>query len=299
MDEYALGCYRKAGKILSKLRQLTPRIVREGMPILDLCEAVEKAIVEYGGKPAFPCNVSVNEVAAHYTSPPNDQAKIPAGSIVKVDFGAHVDGYIADSAITISFNPKFEPMIQSAQDSLELAIKNIRPGVKASEIGGLIQKHIMSYGYIPIQNLTGHRIGRYLIHSGKTLPNVRSIDGSKVEEGEVYAIEPFTTFKDAEGRVKDADEAYIYKFNREKGVKAPEAKRLLQFIKDSYRTLPFALRWLTGSFSPEELRSGLRELLHKKCLVSYPVLVEASGKPIAQAEHTVIINRGGCEVITS
>ncbi len=299
LPEDALESYRKAGKITAEVRQLSLRIVREGAPILAVCEELEKAITDRGGKPAFPVNVGINEVAAHYTPPYDDSSVIPPQSIVKIDFGVHVSGFIADSAITFSFNPEYYPMVSSAEQALKEAIENIRPGVKVSEIGGIIQRAIFARGFKPISNLTGHKVERYVLHTGKSLPNVSEINGARVMLDEVFAIEPFVTVSTAEGRVESLDPRHIFRFNKEKGVKTQRAKDMLRLIREEYSTLPFTLRWLRRRFHGSDLNPVFQELVSSRCVISYPVLVEASSKPVAQAEHTVVITENGCEVLTA
>jgi methionyl aminopeptidase len=215
-----------------------------------------------------------------------------------VDFGAEVSGYVADSAITVSFNPEYQSMILAAEEALKFAVENVRSGAKARDIGGLIERRIAKYGYKPVRNLTGHKIERYSLHTGKAIPNVSDINGSVLEEGEVYAIEPFVTSVDANGTVEDGGGPFIFKFQKEKGAKSDEAKHLLGHIMKQYRTLPFAYRWLEKSYPKPNLEASMRELLAVRGIISYPVLVESSGKPVAQAEHTIIVEKQGCEVLT-
>jgi len=280
------------------LRSQAPDLVYEGMKVIDLCQKVEERIFKMGGRPAFPCNVGIGSVAAHYTSPLGDLSTIPVGSIVKVDFGVEVSGYVADSAITVSLDSEYQPMIVAAEEALKGAVENVRSGVKARDIGGVIERRIAKYGYKPIRNLTGHKIERYSLHTGKAIPNVSEINGSILEEGEVYAIEPFVTSIDANGTVEDGGGPFIFKLHKEKGAKSEEARRLLGYIMKEYRTLPFAYRWLEKSYTKGNLRAAMNELLTLRCITSYPVLVESSGKPVAQAEHTVIVEEQGCEILT-
>ncbi len=265
---------------------------------MEVCEEIERMIFELGGKPAFPCNIGIDEVTAHFTPPIESREVVPKGSIVKVDLGVHLNGYIADTAITIPMDPFYESMISASEEGLEVAIENIKPGKKVSEIGYLIEKRILNHGYKPIRNLTGHKIERFSLHCGKAIPNVSQMDGSKIEVGEVYAIEPFATFTDASGIVKDNREAYIFKFNKEKGARTKNVIDLLRLIKRDFYTLPFTPRWLVNYYSKEELKKIFDEIISSKCIVPYYVLVEGSNKPVAQAEHTVIVNEEGCEVIT-
>jgi len=290
--------YQRAGKIAAEVREEARRIVHEGMPIADLCEKTESLIREGGGKPAFPCNVSINEVAAHYTSPPQDKRKIPENSLVKIDIGVHVDGYIADTAVTVCFNPDYENLVQAAENALKTAIEILHPGMFTSRFGSTIQKRIETLGFKPVSNLTGHQVGRYLIHTGKTLPNVSHVSVARIEAGEVYAVEPFVTVADAVGKVESSFETYIFRFLKHKSLRDPYAKQLLNYIEENFRTLPFTERWLRGCVPPDRYRAAFSELLSSKSLMSYPVFVEVSGKPVAQAEHTVLIERERCVVLT-
>ena len=243
-DEEALEKFRLSGKILRETREEMKLFVRENMLILQVCEKAENLIREKGGKPAFPCNVSINEVAAHYTSPPNDERRIPEKAIVKVDIGVHVDGYVTDTAFTACFSQEYKSMADAAEHALKTAIDNIHPEMTTSKIGGIIENDIKNRGFKPISNLTGHSVGRYLIHAGTSIPNVAQLSLTKIKAGEVYAIEPFVTLPEAAGRVEDGSETSIFRLVKAKSMKNPYAKQLLKRIEDNFRTLPFAERWL-------------------------------------------------------
>jgi methionyl aminopeptidase len=280
------------------MRRSIPRVVFEGAKVLDICEHVEKEIIDAGGRPAFPCNIGINEVAAHFTAPPYCSSVVPSNAIVKVDYGVQIEGFLVDSATTISLDPKLEGMIIAAQEALEDAIELIRPGAKFSEIGSTIEKCVARFGYRVVSNLMGHKIERYTIHAGKSVPNVSGIDGNRFEKGEVYAIEPFVTTRTAVGRVTDSNEAYIFRLIRDRPLKSELATRLLSYVRREYRTLPFALRWLERAFPGEDVKSALHEALMARCVAPYHVLVELSNGVVAQAEHTVLLTSDGCEVLT-
>jgi methionyl aminopeptidase len=268
------------------------------MPIIDVCEKVEGTIRAKGGKPAFPCNVSINEVAAHYTSPPGDTMRIPEGSTVKVDLGVHVDGYVTDTAFTTAFSAEGRSMANTAEYALKTAIESIHGDMATGKIGAIIETAIKNRGFKPISNLTGHSVGRYLIHAGTSIPNVSQLSLTKVKTGEVFAIEPFVTQIDAIGRVDDSPQVTIYRFVKARTLKSQSAKKLLEHIEVNFRTLPFAERWLIGAVSAEQHKNAFEELISSKSITGYPVFVEASKKPVAQAEHTVLIKEDGCEVLT-
>ncbi|MDH7476927.1 MAG: type II methionyl aminopeptidase [Candidatus Bathyarchaeota archaeon] len=297
-DEEALKKLRLSGKILRETREEIKSFVHEEMPIIEVCEKAENLIRKKGGKPAFPCNVSINEIAAHYTSPPNDRSKIPKNSLVKVDIGVHVDGYVTDTAVTLCFNPEYENLVEAAEQALKTAIENIRPEISTSKLGAIIEKTIKSRGFKPISNLTGHQVGRYLVHAGTSIPNVSHLSFSKIKLGEVYAIEPFVTLPNAIGRVKDSEEVTIFRFLKSRSLRSHHSKKLLKYIEENFRTLPFAERWLKNVVPQAHYQEAFKELLASKSIMGYPVFIEASRKPVAQAEHTVLIVESGCLVLT-
>lgn len=298
-DKEELEKFRLSGKILRETREEMRSVVKENMLIIDVCEKTEGLIRAKGGKPAFPCNVSINEVAAHYTAPPGDASTIPESCTVKVDLGVQVDGYVTDTAFTACFNPEGKAMASTAEQALQTAVEDIHGDLSLGKIGGLIENAIINRGFKPISNLTGHSVGRYLIHAGTSIPNVaQPMTLSKVKAGEVYAIEPFVTLPDAAGRVEDSPQTTIYRLLKAKSVKTESAKKLLKYIEANFHTLPFAERWLIGVVPKELHKAAFKELLSSKAVMSYPVFVEESGKPVAQAEHTVLVKEDGCEVLT-
>lgn len=298
MSGEALGKYREAGRIAAEVREEMRRYVKEGMLIVDVCERAEALIRELSGKPAFPCNVSINEIAAHYTSPPEDKAVIPKGAIVKVDIGVHVDGYLADTATTVCFNPQYHDMVKTAEEALRRGIEIIKDGLSTSQFGATVEKLIRERGFKPVSNLTGHMISRFLVHAGKSLPNVSHMFGFKLRKGQVFAIEPFVTEIDSVGRVREGKIVTIFRFNKKKSLKDVYSKKLFSFIEKNFRTLPFCERWLRNVVPNQHFSTAFRNLLSLKCLFGYPIFIEASNKMVAQAEHTVVIKENGCEVLT-
>jgi methionyl aminopeptidase len=260
LDEDARRKFQHSGRILRETREEIKRFVRENMPIISICEKAENLIKEKGGKPAFPCNVSINEIAAHYTSPPNDPKRVPEKSIVKVDIGAHVDGYVTDTAVTVCFNPEYDSLVETAEIALKKAIENIGPGTSTSKLGEIIERTMKARGFKPISNLTGHSVGRYLIHAGTAVPNISQFLSSKIKLGGVYAIEPFVTVSNAIGKVENEEETTIFRLVKSRSLKSQYAKQLLKYIEENFRTLPFAERWLQGALPKEHHSEAFLEL---------------------------------------
>jgi len=290
--------FREAGLISRKVKEEAYRIVKEGAKILEICEILEDIIRREGAEPAFPCNVGVNEVAAHYTATPQDVTIIPPRSIVKVDIGISLDGYIADTAITVVLDPRLELLAESAKMALHEAIKAIKPGVSISKIGSIIHKTITGMGFKPIRNLTGHEIKRYNLHAGLSIPNIPVRSGEKLREGHIYAIEPFATTMRGAGEVISIKTMTIFRIDSEtifrRKLKGEEFE-LAKLLAERFDNLPYTPRWIDNF---DRFRKVHEKMTKTGKIHGYPVLVEKLGEPVAQFEHTVYVNSNGCEILT-
>ncbi|HUU47437.1 MAG TPA: type II methionyl aminopeptidase [Nitrosopumilaceae archaeon] len=290
--------YIKAGKIASEVRELVRRKDWIGKTVYEICEGVENEIIKRGAKCAFPVNASINEIAAHYTAEPNDPITIKDSDLVKIDLGVQINGFIADTAVTVCYDPKYDGLVQTAEDALEKAMSMVKIGVKVSDIGRAIESTIKQMGFKPIVNLSGHSLGQYTIHAGKTIPNVWSIGGFTLSGDSAYACEPFVTTSEGGGFVRNGKIKNIFALNSRKKTKNEDADKLLDFIWENFNMLPFALRWITNQWEEKEARSLLDILIKKKAIQAYPILVEIHEQRVAQAEHTFIPNETGVTITT-
>ncbi len=290
--------YVKAGKIASEVRELARKKDWVGKTLYEICETVESEIQKRGGKCAFPVNTSLNEIAAHYTAEPNDPKVLGSSDLIKIDLGVQINGYIADTAVTVSYDPEFEILVQTAEEALRNAMSIIKEGTKSSDIGRTIEKTVMQYNLKPIANLSGHSLEQYTIHAGKSIPNMWSIGSFSLSAKEVYACEPFVTTNKGLGFVREGKTKNIFGLVSRKKTKNEKADRLVDFIWENFNTLPFALRWITKKMDEKETRPLLDEIIKSKIVRAYPVLVEANEQRVAQAEHTFIPTVNGAIVTT-
>ncbi len=281
--------YLEAGKIAKQVREEAVKLIKPGVKLLDVAEFVESRIRELGGKPAFPCNISVNSDAAHFTPKANDERVFKEGDIVKLDIGVHVDGYIADTAVTVDLGDH-ENLVKAAEEALRKAIEVVHAGVNTAEISNAIYETITEFGFKPVFNLTGHGLDHYLAHAPPTIYNFRVEKGVELKEGMVIAIEPFVT--NGVGKVTERGECEIYSLIALKPVRMRQARVLVEEILKKYKTLPFAKRWVKVS------EIILAKLVREGILRAYPVLTEVSKGLVSQAEHTVIVEENGARVIT-
>ena len=277
--------YIEAGRIAAAARDAVLPKIRPGALLLDIAEEIERRISEAGAKPAFPVNIGIDEIAAHFTPQAGDKRIIAPGDVVKIDVGAHIDGYIADMAFTVCSEKS--PLVAAAEKALKAGLSMMKPGVSISEVSGAIYDAITSAGFGPIVNLTGHSIGRFDFHGQIPIPNTRQPWEYELKEGEVFALEPFVC--ESAGRVEDSEPVEIYQFVRRRPVRSPEARRILDLAEKDFGGFPFAKRWLAGNMTPLRLGVALLELERVGAIRSYPVLKDMHGRKIAQAEHTVIV----------
>ncbi len=290
----------KAGKIASKVKSWIKPQIKKDMPLIEIAEKIESKIIELGGKPAFPVNLSIDNIAAHYT--PSHDDKIIAHGLLKVDFGVHVDGWTSDNAFSVDLENSEEnkKLIKASEDALEKAIKIIKEKkeIKLSEVGSKIQETIESYGFSPIINLSGHSMSEWELHSGITVPNINDKKNIKLEPG-LYAIEPFATT--GSGKVHDGKPSGIYELISERNVRSPIARKVLKLVIEEYSTLPFCSRWIVKKLGTRAL-IGLKQLEDNGNLHHFPQLVEkVSGKEIkvSQAEETIFIDKDGSVIVTT
>ena len=291
--------YLKAGKIAGEVRENVRKKNWIGNTLAEICEYVESEIIKRGAKCAFPVNTSVNEVAAHYTAEPNDSKTVSDTDLVKIDLGAQIIGYIADTAVTVNYDSQYDSLVQTAEDALQSAMSMIKVGVKSKDVGRKIQNTIMDMGFKPIANLSGHSLDQYTIHAGKTVPNMWSIGSFDFSGDVAYACEPFVTAKNGLGFVRNGKIKNIFALSSRKRTKDDEADKVQEYIWNNFNMLPFALRWLLKEWEEKEARKLLDILIKKKVVKAYAILVEASGKTVAQAEHTFIPTQTGVMVTTT
>ncbi|RME54146.1 type II methionyl aminopeptidase [Candidatus Woesearchaeota archaeon] len=280
----------KAGKIAGEVLNYAKSIAKPGLKLIDIAKKVDAKIYELGAKPAFPVNLSLNSVAAHYTPNVNDEKVFNDGDMLKIDVGVQVNGAIGDTALTVGGD---EELVKASREALNAAIKEAYAGNEVRMVGKVIQETISSFGFAPVKNLSGHGLSEYVIHSGKTIPNYDNGDQTLLQEGDTIAIEPFAT--DGDGLVIEGALSNIYRLDNVKPVRDMKARKIVKFVEENYKTLPFARRWLEEKFG--NVSFALMLLVREGVLHSYPQLKERSNGMVAQSEHSLYI--GDKSVVTT
>ncbi len=276
----------KAGKIAAEVREWSKQLIKPSAKLLDIANAIENKIREKGAVPAFPVNLSLNEIAAHYTPIMNDPI-ILSDQILKVDIGVCYDGAVGDTAYTVDLSGKRTKLVEASHAALANVMKILKVGVTLGEIGKVIEDSIQSSGYQPIRNLSGHGIALYQIHTSPSIPNYNTHDKTALQKGMVIAIEPFAT--DGEGRIKDGSGSVIYEEIAHKPIRSMLAREIAREIED-FQHLPFARRWLDEKYGANKVSLALQQLKQNGNVHGHAPLVEVEKGMVSQAEHTFLID---------
>uniref|UniRef100_G1R1G6 Methionine aminopeptidase 2 n=1 Tax=Nomascus leucogenys TaxID=61853 RepID=G1R1G6_NOMLE len=305
--------FREAAEAHRQVRKYVMSWIKPGMTMIEICEKLEdcsrKLIKENGLNAglAFPTGCSLNNCAAHYTPNAGDTTVLQYDDICKIDFGTHISGRIIDCAFTVTFNPKYDTLLKAVKDATNTGIKCAGIDVRLCDVGEAIQEVMESYEVEidgktyqvkPIRNLNGHSIGQYRIHAGKTVPIVKGGEATRMEEGEVYAIETFGST--GKGVVHDDMECSHYMKNFDVGhvpIRLPRTKHLLNVINENFGTLAFCRRWL-DRLGESKYLMALKNLCDLGIVDPYPPLCDIKGSYTAQFEHTILL-RPTCKEVVS
>ncbi|MFQ5977681.1 MAG: type II methionyl aminopeptidase [Candidatus Heimdallarchaeota archaeon] len=303
--------HRLAGKIAHEVHEEIKPMVKTGAKILDIVQKAESLIYNKGARIGFPTNISLNNYAAHYTSPWEDPTVIPDNSVVKVDIGVHIEGFIADTARTyiIGNNQTGLKLKEAAIAGFNAGIEQIAPGERLAKVGESCEEAINQFGFLPIRELSGHLLERYELHSKKRMPNIKLSHDKSGAEGlieldEAYAFETFAS--SGIGSVHDIqNRRYIYSlFVKDDGapIRVPLRSRNTRAVRShilrEFRGLPFAERWVLEKFGASKGRFAMVQLYRAGAVHAYHVLADTKESLVAQHEHTLIITEEGCEITT-
>ena len=332
--EESLKYWRDAGHVARRTLEAMKLELQPGKTYHEVIESAERYIHRHGGKPAFPATIHSNDLAAHFTT--NHLVEGPEGwegdmvlqkgDCVKIDYGVHIKGHIGDNALTyeVGNTNNHTEQIKAAKEARDAAIEVMHPGTPWYKVGAAAAQPSIDAGFQPIRNLCGHQLKPWELHAGVSIPSYacgpdnRGFKGV-VEEGGVYAVEPFNTTGKS-GLIENIgshSSSNIYRVTglttsrkaRAKGQLKPLGAQLARNLEERYSTLPFAERWaypmLEKPFPEADEASRqskwnalVKKLISIRFLETYHALRCMDGGNICQFEHTVYITDGGPEILT-
>jgi methionyl aminopeptidase len=208
---------RRSGLLVYEILQKLKGMVVEGVSTMELEATAEKMISDAGARPAFKgyyvpaageafrfvlCT-SVNDEIVH--GMPNAKRILKKGDIVSIDTGVKLDGYYGDSALTVpvgEVSEETKKLLRVTEESLELAIGQVRPGNRLFDVCGTVEKHVTGNGFTVVREYVGHGIGTQL-HEEPQVPNYvdRKNENPRLKPGMVLAVEPMVNAGKAEAVV--------------------------------------------------------------------------------------------------
>ncbi|CAM9024511.1 unnamed protein product [Wickerhamomyces anomalus] len=284
-DDSRWNDFRKGAEIHRRVRKHLNNVLQPGLTTTEIAETIENSVRTFMNEEdtkkagiGFPTGVSLNHCAAHYTPNAGDKTVL-----------------------------KYEDVMKPLKAATNTGIKEAGIDVRLTDIGEAIQETMESYEVeldgetYPvkcIRNLNGHNIAPYHIHGGKSVPIVKNGDETKMEEGEVFAIETFGST--GRGYVIPEGECSHYA----KNVDAPhiplrlnKAKTLLANIDKHFGTLPFCRRYL-DRIGEDKYLFALNSLVKAGIVQDYPPLNDSRGSYTAQYEHTILLHPTQKEVVS-
>lgn len=300
MDNREKESYVKAGEINAKVKKFAREFIKPGMKLIDIANAIDEKIKELGAEPAFPVNLSLNEIAAHFT--PDSSCEEVASGILKVDIGIHVNGYIADSAITLDFteNKEHTKLIEANKFALQNVMKKLKYDSLVKEVGETVFESLQEYNkknntrFSLVTGLSGHAVAQNIIHAGLTVPNYPNSNKTKLEEITI-AIEPF--FTTGTGEIYEGEGGGIFALKKDLPVRDKDTREVLNYIKEKFKTRPFCIRWLEKA-GLSKLKFAMSNLVKQGILHHYPLLIERTGHPVSQFENTFMFAEGNVKITT-
>ena len=278
--------YIKAGKIAAEVRNYGKNLIKKGNSLLDVTEKVESKIKSLGADFAFPPQLSCDAIAAHFC-PEKDDKIIFENQLVNLDVGIHVNGFIGDCACSVDLSGKNSELVKASEEALKEATKILQIGTKIGDIGKAIEDTILSFGFKPIRNLSGHGLSQYNIHDKPSIPNFNNKDETTLKKGMFIAIEPFAT--NGIGLIEEKGNASVFTLFGKKSVRIGFVRNIQKEI-ESFNGLPFTTRWLTENFSETQVKYALNQLKQLGILKEYPPLVEKQNGLVSQAENSFLID---------
>lgn len=286
----------QAGKLAKEVRSFGKSLILTGASYLSVMRQIKDKIYSLGAIPAFPPQLALNDVAAHFLPMP-DEDILFTDQVVKLDVGVCFEGAIGDCAVTIDLSGKHQNLIDAAEAALLNAEKIIRVGLPIRDIGKMIEETISSFGLKPIRNLSGHGLGEYIIHMAPIIPNYDDQSKAVIKPGMTFAIEPFAT--NGKGLIQEGGVATIFGLKASRPLQTELSRSLLALIR-TFKGLPFAIHDLIGPEWPfDKVKSGLDELKKAGVVLGYPPLIEQGQGMVAQAENSVLVDEKGTVLITT
>jgi len=319
-EDIVVTKYKMAAEIVNRILKETVALCKAGASVRETCISADKRIEEETGKAfkkdknlqkgiAFPCCVSVNNTICHF-SPLNSEPDVVMqdGDVVKIDMGAHIDGFIAVVAHTVIISDgkskitgRKADAIMAAHLAAEAALRLVKPGNETYVVTDTVQKVAESFECKPVEGMLSHQLNQNVIDGEKTIiqnpteAQRKEHDKFDFELHEVYAIDVLISSGEGHGREKDARVSIYKKTDETYMLKMKNSREFFTAVNKKFGPMPFNLRSLD---SETKAKMGVVECVTHKLVVPFQVLYEKESEVVAQFKFTVLLMPNGPHRIT-
>jgi len=314
--------YKMAAEIVNDTLKKILDLCEPGAKVQELCEFGDKLLAEETGKVfkkekdmkkgiAFPTCVSVNNCICHFSPLKSEpDVEIKDGDVVKVDLGAHIDGFAAVVAHTLVVGASKNNVVTgrkadvllAAHNAAEVALRLVKPGIENFKVTDSIQRVAESYKCKPIEGMLSHQLQQHIIDGKKSIiqnPTEglrREHEKCEFDVHEVYAVDVLISTGDGKGRDLDT-RTTVYKLKKETiyNLKMKASRQFYSEVDKKFGTMAFSLR----SFEDEKkAKMGIVECVKHALIEPFTVLYEREGEFVAQFKFTLLLMPNGPMKIT-
>lgn len=320
-DDVVVTKYKMAGDMANAIMKKLILECKDGASARALCEHGDKMILEETSKVfkkekdmkkgiGFPTCISINNVICHFSPLYSEgDTLIKDGDVVKIDFGVHVDGFIAALSHTVVVGSSKENKITgrkadvllAAYYATEIAQRLVKPGNTNTQVTEAIQKVAEQFKCKPVEGMLSHQLKQNVIDGEKTIiqnpTDAQKKDHKKCEFelNEVYAVDILISTGDGKAKERETRTTVYKRTDIQYALKMKASRNFYSEVCNKFTMMPFTLR----AFEDEKkARLGVNECTNHELIIPYPVLYEKDGEYVAQVKYTVLLMPNGPSRIT-
>ncbi|KAL0271154.1 UNVERIFIED_CONTAM: hypothetical protein PYX00_008342 [Menopon gallinae] len=320
-EDLVVTKYKLAGQIVNGVLKQVISKCQPGASVREICVYGDSLILEETSKVfkkekelkkgiAFPTCVSVNNCICHFSPIPSDpDVTLQNGDLVKIDLGAHIDGFIAvvahsfviGASETNKVDGKKANVMLAAHYASQAALRLLVPGTETYTITDVVQKVSEAYKCKPIGGMLSHQLKQFVIDGEKTIiqnPNEaqkKEHEKYELQVHEVYAMDVLISTGEGVSRQTDAKTSVFKKTDEVYQLKLKASRLFFSEAANKYGSMPFNIR---GFEDEKKARMGVNECLHHKLMEPFQVLYEKPGEFVAHFKFTVLLLPSGTHKIT-
>jgi len=315
-EDLVVTKYKMGGDMVNGILSEVIAKCEDGASVLGLCEFSDGKLIEETNKVfkknkeikkgiAFPTCISVNNCVCHFSPLKSDpDVTLKTGDMVKIDLGAHIDGFIAVVAHTLIIGASAENKIKGRQadvmmaayNAAEVALRLVKPGNENYKVTESIQKTAESFKCKPIEGMLSHQLKKNVIDGEKAIiqnpteAHRKDHEKCEFEVHEVFAVDVLISSGEGKAREMETRTTVYKKRDIVYQLKMKASRQFLSDTEKKFGLLPFTLRLFDEE---KKARMGVVECVKHELVQPFTVLYEKAGEFVAQFKFTMVLMPNG------